>query len=81
VAKVLKLNRWLSRYDKLSAYWACSRCYFVMLSMSFDQLQNQTEDTLHHQLMNLLSDKANYEAAAKVLHHVPDRFPSLLVTA
>jgi len=49
--------------------------------MSFDQLQNQTEDTLHHQLMNLLSDKANYEAAAKVLHHVPDRFPSLLVTA
>jgi len=47
---------------------------FIMQSMSFGHLQGQTEDSLQQHLMNLLSDKASYEAAAKVQLHVPDSF-------
>jgi len=34
----------------------------------FEPLQSQTEDNLRQRLMSLLSDKASYEAAAKVRH-------------
>jgi len=46
--------------------------------MSCDQLQGQTEDSLQQHLMNLLSDKASYEAAAKVQLDIPDRLLWLL---
>ena len=46
---------------------------FSSCSMSCDQLQGQTEDSLQQHLMNLLSDKASYEAAAKVQLDIPDR--------
>ena len=36
------------------------------LSVFCDLLQNQSKDGLREHLMNLLSDKASYEAAAKV---------------
>jgi len=42
--------------------------------VSVDRLQGQTEDSLQQHLMNLLSDKASYEAAAKVQLHWSDSF-------
>ena len=43
-----------------------------------DLLQGQTEDSLRQHLMNLLSDKASYEAAAKVQLDVTFTFLWLL---
>jgi len=40
----------------------------------FDLLQGQTDDSLHMQVMSLLSDKSSYEAAAKVQLHLSCRF-------